>query len=623
MSGFAGLVRLEATAATDGVDRAAIARMAQAIAFRGPDGVKQEQRSGASFAFALLKRGPAPQDAEQPSSLDGQTWLIGDVRCDGRAQLLSKLEQHGGHVPSGATGNVTGERLLLQYFAAFGESGLPEILGDLSFAFWQEPERRLTAFRDLTGARPFFYASNGTMLAFSNTLQALLTLPWLSREFDEQFLGDFLLESPCFDQARTVYKQIRRLPAGHLLEYSRQGLTTRRIANMPVEEPLVLSPQQYVEEFRSLFTQAMRDQLPEIDATILLSGGLDSTTLTACAVSLRKSTPESPGLGLRAYTVDSRPLYSDEETGLASRLAAKFGIPCEVEHSGKVLPFTSGADLDEPLPEPALDPYALLYRFYFMQIAKSSRVVFSGTGGDELLRLQALPYLRYLRGKRGLLAPASALAKFVISQRKLPSIGAGIRTRFRSFFGRKPTPAAFPPWLNEAFSRRLDLPARWETLQSPLAAEHPSNPVAYAAVNDGSVSSILETYDAFWTGCPLEMRLPFIDRRLTRFLLRVPTIPWAMEKHLLRESQRGILPDEIRLRKKVPLPGDDMLLHREAGDWDPVPRGVPTDLVSSLVNWEQVISLIRQSTDETLHLHLRPVALDLWLKAVENNGRIQ
>jgi len=178
-------------------------------------------------------------------------------------------------------------------------AGLTGLAGDFSLILWNQQERKLIAFRDLTGSRPFFYSHADGIFMFGNTLQALLAAPWASRELDEVFLGDFLLGSPNHDLDRSVYKDIRRLPVGHLLQFSSHGITTRRIANMPVEEPLMLSEREYIEEFRRLFTQAVSDQLAPMSTTIMLSGGLDSTTLAACAVSLRKNLSPLSNVNLR------------------------------------------------------------------------------------------------------------------------------------------------------------------------------------------------------------------------------------------------------------------------------------------------------------------------------------
>jgi asparagine synthase (glutamine-hydrolysing) len=620
VSGFAGIVRIAGDSASLEMDRDAISRMAEAIAFRGPDALQRSELPGAMFSFSLLRTGPAPQASKQPCTVDGETWLVGDVRCDGRREILTRLAQHGGEISPEATS----EELLLQSYAKFAEAGLAEIAGDLSFALWNARDRTLAAFRDLTGARPFFYAESGRALIFSNTLQAMLAVPSVSRDLDLVYLGDFLLGAPYFDQASSVYQKIRRLPPGHFLEFSVRGLQTRRVANMPIEEPLARpSPNEYVEEFRRLFAQAVSDRLPEIDTTILLSGGLDSTSIAATAVAIRKKASTGLDLKLHAYSIDSQPLYQDQETHLASKFAASLAIPCEVFHSGHVLPFNDVDGRGTALAEPSFDPYAQFYNFYFRQVCKNSRVVFSGGGGDEVLRLQALAYLRYLRKKLGLAAVLGTLLRYTIKQRELPPIGTGMLAGMQASLGKKFYSPQFPPWFTAEFSRLIDLPSRWQAINAPAAVVHPSNPVAYSAVNDGSIAEVLETYDASWTNCALEVRSPFMDRRLTRFLLRVPAIPWAMNKQLLRAAQFGVLPDEIRLRKKCPLQGDDLLLQIAAGNWNPVPDDRPADPIRSLVDWPRLRQDLHRTPDISLHLHLRPVALALWLKGIENSNVIQ
>jgi len=313
VSGFAGIIRLESGVESTEVDSRAIEQMARAIAFRGPDALQQTLQPGASFAFSLLTTGPTPQESSQPCTLDGETWFLGEARCDGREELKRQLEQLGLQIAD----RTTSEQFVLHAFSKFGESGLPELHGDFSFALWNPRQRKIIAYRDLTGQRPFFYSSQSGVLVFSNTMQAVLSTSSASRELDEEFIADFLLGYPYRNPSRTVYRDIRRLPPGHVLEFSMTGFSVRRIANTPVEDVLVLKhDEEYVEEFRRLFTQAVRDQLPPIDTTILLSGGLDSTTLAACAVALRKQTTPGSDLSLRALSVDSRPVVKDTESDL-------------------------------------------------------------------------------------------------------------------------------------------------------------------------------------------------------------------------------------------------------------------------------------------------------------------
>src|SRR5262249_36750012 len=131
------------------------------------------------------------------------------------------------------------EELVLRFVARFGEEALPELDGDFSFVLWTPAAHRLVAYRDLTGSRPFFYSLRGGRIAFSNTLQALLAGGDVRRgAYDPDFLGNFLLGAPHREPERTVYADIRRLPAGHLLEFVQEGFAVRRIAHLRVEEPL-------------------------------------------------------------------------------------------------------------------------------------------------------------------------------------------------------------------------------------------------------------------------------------------------------------------------------------------------------------------------------------------------
>ncbi len=123
MSGFAGMVSTgDATP-----DANLLERMAAGLGFRGPDATQTCSQAGAGFCFTLLRSGPAPQSSEQPCSLDGRVWLLGDARLDGREDLRRELEQS---AESFAL-NATDEELILRAWRQWGEAGLARLLGDL------------------------------------------------------------------------------------------------------------------------------------------------------------------------------------------------------------------------------------------------------------------------------------------------------------------------------------------------------------------------------------------------------------------------------------------------------------------------------------------------------------
>ena len=613
MSGFAGMV------CTNGAttDLRLLERMAARLAFRGPDASQIWSRAGAGFCFTLLRTGPAPQSSEQPCTLDGRVWLLGDVRLDGREDLLRQLQRSDEPIPV----EVTDEELILHVWRRWGQDGLAKLEGDLSFALWDATERRLWCVRDLMGARPFFYAQSAGTLYFSNTLELLHEAPGVSSDLDPQFIGDFLLQEWCKDLTRTVYRDIHRLPPGHLLVYSEAELSVRCHTVFSVEEPLRLKrPEEFVEQFQELLEQAVRDRLPRGPCGIFLSGGLDSTSIAAVACKIAKN--DGSRGPLRAYTVDCRPLYDDEEGHLASLVAKKLGIDIEILSGATTLPYEGWEDLLPRTPEPCNDPFLLLGHRQYRQVQGHARVVLSGYGGDDILTGQAWPYLTYLFRHREFGTVLKEFGSYILKHRRIPPLRGGFRTRLRRWLGRKDPLSEFPPWLEPHFVEQQNLRGRWRELQESPKTDHPWHPIAFAGLSSKAWSNVLESEDSGWTGVPVEMRVPLFDRRLLRFLLRVPPVPWCMEKELLRESMRGMLPEEIRARPKTPVPEDSLQLFIESKQWSPVPPPEPAEDIRSFVDWAQLGTTLATAAGSTLWVALRPVSLCYWLKNVVNKARI-
>jgi asparagine synthase (glutamine-hydrolysing) len=614
VSGFAGIVRSEPSEQRSEADRLTLGKMARAIAFRGPDARQQWQHDGGSFAFSLLRTGPAPQEQAQPCSLDRETWFLGEARLDGREDLIRTLAGEGSELAL-----ATGEELVLRFVSRFGEAALPLLDGDFSFVLWNARTKRLIAYRDLTGSRPLFYALGGGKLSFSNTLEALLADPDVARdELDLAFVGDFLLGAPHQDLERTVYRDIRRLPAGYLLEFSPSGFGVRRIARLPVEDLLTFRRgEEAVEEFRRLFDRAVQDRLPAGAAALFLSGGLDSTSIAAAAGRLRSM---GALCELRAFHFDLQPIFADEEGTLAARCAEWLGLPLRNFHVGSFLPFD---DIEKSaLPEPGCSPYWAMHQFCFQQIANEARVVLTGDGGDEILSTPALPYLRYLSSRSHVFRSAGVLLGYLASRRKLPTLGAGIRSRLLRLLGRDEGRPVFPSWLTAEAERRFDLRSRFLEMTARPPSEHPFNPRAYALFNGQSFAQTMEDQDPLWTRVPVETRAPLLDRRLLRFLLRLPPVPWLMKKDVLRQANRGLLPDRIRLRPKVPVPVDPLVLQVASGRWRPeLPPA--RDPLNFFVDWPRLALALGRPPGLELYANLLPLGLALWLESVEKHQAIQ
>jgi asparagine synthase (glutamine-hydrolysing) len=606
MSGFAGMI------CTGGAmpDPYLLERMAAGLGFRGPDFTQIWSQAGSGFCFTLLRSGPAPQSSEQPCSLDGRMWLLGDVRLDGREELQREL----GWLDESVALNETDEELILRAWRQWGEEGLARLLGDFSFVLWDSAVRQLLCVRDLVGLRPFFFASSGEWFFFSNTLEVLRLAPGVSSTRDPQFIGDFLLQEWSADASRTVYKDIHRLPSGHRLKYSGEGLSVRRYTELPIEEPLWLKrPEEYVERFQYLLEQAVRDRLPEGPSAVFLSGGLDSTSVAALATKIARNSGKS-GL-LRAHTIDSRPLFEDEEGILASRMAQHLGIDIQIVSIGSCLPYEGWGESRLRTPEPIHDPFLALHQLQYRQVSSQARVAFTGYGGDDVLTGQAWPHLVYLLRRWHFATISKTFGSYVLKHKRIPPLRGGFRTRLRQWMGRTDPSAEFPPWLEPHFVEQYHVRERWLEQQRSPKISHPLHPIGYAGLSSESGSIIYETDDAAWTGVPVESRAPLLDLRMLRFLLRVPPVPWCIEKELLREAVRGILPEEIRSRPKTPLLFEPINSFVEKHRWSPLPLPEPPSEIRTYVDWQKLGATLGTATSSTLRIGLRPVSLSYWLES--------
>lgn len=609
MSGFFGLLRQDG----ETIERKLLEAVAQELSVRGPDGTGIWSLGGVGGCFTFLRTGPAKQSEQQAVKLGDRYWLTGDVRLDARRELLDQLFEGEGKL----TQDLTNEELLLLAWSKWGAECLERVIGDFSFALWDEDEHCLWCARDFSGARPFYYALVGGVLCFSNTLQVLLKVPKVSAQLDDSFVGDFLLEGWCADLTRTVYRDIRRLAPGHLLKYSQGQVTVTRFLKLPIEEPLHLKgPEEYIEAYRELLTQAVNDRLPE-SAALYLSGGLDSSSVSAIAARLAAERGHLEKL--KAFTISWEPLFSDDEASFAKLTAKELGIAHEVVQDPDVLPYGNGATEPEATPEPNHDMFFERSQRRSRKIASFSRVVLTGDGGDDVLAGQAWPYLAYL-GKRGEWGGiVKRFGGYIRTHGQTPPLRAGFRSKVKSWLSAKNKFADYPRWLNDEFEGRLQLRQRWLDLQGRRQVyEHPVHPAAYASLHAGYWSSVLESEDPGWTRIPLETRAPLLDLRLLRFLLRVPPVPWCAHKELSRRAMAGYLPEAVLRRAKTPLPRDPLQVCREKERWRPTPVKKPAEHIYQYVNWQEWSATLTHDKGSLSWVNLRPMTLALWLKGIEN-----
>ncbi|MBB4636170.1 asparagine synthase-related protein [Longimicrobium terrae] len=603
MSGIAGFV----SAAGD-ADAGVLARMAAALAFRAPDGTAVRAAGRAGLAHAALRTGDAGEaDDRQPFSVDGQRWIVADARIDARGDLVRALRAGGIHTSA----DRPAAELILHAVQLWGDGAPEHLLGDFAFVVWDVPRQRLFCARSPFGFKPFYYADAPDALVFSNTPDCVRVHPGVAAGLDEEWIADFLVHGESQSATATIHAAIRQLPAAHTLVAENGRVRIHRFWSLPERsEPLHLKPAEYAERFRALLRDAVADRLPAERASLLLSGGRDSTALAAVWRELADRGDTSAEL--RGYTAHHARLMPDQEPAFSAMAALALGIPHALLAVDEYGPFDRWNAAELYRPQPAASPLLAIEADQYAQAAAHSRVLLTGQGGDALLRESTSRLTRLVVAGHPLRAAAEAAA-YVRWNGRLPR--PGIRT-WRA--GPYRPAADAPAWVDADFARRVNLPARLDAWAAQFHNPPPHNLRPEAAEQlSGALWPVLGAlWDPGSTGVLIEPRHPLFDLRLVAFVLSIPPAQWYNDKGLLRIAMRDRLPAPLLNRPKTPVADDPLAVRfRARGDgWLRGLRAGPN--VAPWVNLARVPALTGGTSAEAsgrLDADLRPLALSLWL----------
>jgi asparagine synthase (glutamine-hydrolysing) len=607
MSGIVGMVNGDGT----WIDPEVLEQMTGFLAFRGPDAQVTWVDGSVGLGHALLRTTEESERERQPCSLDGKVWITADARIDDRENLVGKLAGRGRE----ATLAVSDVELILHAYHAWDENCVEHLLGDFAFAIWDGRELRLFCARDHFGVKPFFYAVVGNSLIFSNTLNCVRLHPNVSDRLNERAIGDFLLFGWNQDAAISVFADVQRLPAAHVLTWSAQGLRLRRYWKLPTDGDIRYRREaDYVEHFKDLLRRSVEDRLRTKRVAIFMSGGLDSSAVAATA---RKLTSAGNNLDLRAYTVVYDELIPDVERHYSGLVGRALDIPIAYQVADGYRLYERQDQEDLHTPEPLHDALSLVTADQYPQIAAHARVVLSGDGGDPAFLGSSEYALNLLKiGRLGRLAVDMWRC---LAHGRLPKVG--FRARLRRWLG-KTWAYPYPNWVNTDFEAEFGLRARWQQMNSPVPQTHPRRPEAYESLTHSYWSQmIFENSEPGVTRFPFEIRYPFFDVRLLTFVLAIPALPWCDHKELLRCALSGLLPDTIRLRPKTPLQGDPVRARICRDDYGWLDRFESSPGLERFVDRERLPRVAGETDSERFLLNTRPYCLNNWPRLAVSSPR--
>jgi asparagine synthase (glutamine-hydrolysing) len=601
VSGIVAIVRTDGVAISPDL----VQTLTASLASRGPDARASRCDGPAALGHTLLHTGPISDHDCQPLTLDGRSWIVADGRIDARSEVIAMLERDTRQLLPAASD----AELILRAYMKWGTACVERLLGDFAFAIWDASTRRLFCARDHLGVKPLYYAQIGAWLVVSNAIECLRHHPDVSDELDDLAVADFLLFGHKTDHAATTFRDIRRLPPAHTLIWSREtGASVRRYWELPIDEPIYVRDADYVDELVDVMNQAVADRLRTDRVGIFFSGGIDSTALAATAVRQINSSAIDP---VRAFSFVYDSVIEDDERTYATAAARHLAIPCQYYIVDRFAGWPDSSVVNTP--EPLLTPGEATARdCCHADMAAHSRIAFLGEGPDNAMLYEWRPYLAYLTrtGRWGRMAVDAM--KFLGHHRRPPLLS----TIFRRRTGIDDVTASLPPWVAPALAQRFRLADRMREVMRVGDSHHPVRPIAYFSLQMPLWHTIFDSLDPSYTGMPLEVRHPYLDIRVLRFLLRLPVVPWCRGKYLLRYAFRDVLPATVLRRPKTPLSGHPTHEQVRRHGLPPVritPRlelyGVPARLADNAM------------TPSGAEAALRLVTFSHWLSHLESQNR--
>jgi asparagine synthase (glutamine-hydrolysing) len=559
MCGIAGWANLDSKETLQNTDEAVLHSMCERMKHRGPDseGLWTDEAVALGMrrlSIIDLHTGEQPVYSEDKSIvvvMNGELYNFKEVR--------SELERRGHKFET-----QTDTEILPHLYEEYGEAMLERINGMFAFALWDKRKQKLLLARDRFGEKPLYYGVFDGKLIFASEPKVLLENPHVKAEINTDALRQYL----SFDYVpapHSIYKGISKLPAAHLLILEKDEIRTRRYWNLSFHKngntPTV---KEAAEHLKELLADSVRMRLAaDVPLGILLSGGVDSSTIAAFATQFSTEKVKTFSIGFEEDSFD--------ESKFARQVAAHLGT----EHYEKKLSVEKAADLiseigtwlDEPMSDGSLLPTFLLSRF----VRKYVTVALGGDGGDEIFAgypmyfghkmarvYDSIP--RILRS--GLIEPFvnnlpvsnknlsfDYKAKRFVAASKYDTV-----TRHHSWFGSFSIDGQ-----NDLLSRDIlaetsgDIYKGAKDLLKITDAQDEIEQMQFLDMNFYMAEDILTKVDRASMAVSLEVRAPFLDPRIAEYAASLPLeykLRGSKGKYILKKAVEDLLPKTILQRPK-------------------------------------------------------------------------
>jgi asparagine synthase (glutamine-hydrolysing) len=603
------------------LDGQALRKLGSALAQIGPDGQSLFLRPPVGMIFCAFHTGRESRRIPQPVSMTEGVTLTWNGRLDNRGDLERELADALPETPREVD-------LVVAAYRRWGIEGFSRLIGDFSLALWDPADQFLVLACDAFAVRPLYYFVGRDFLFWSSRARAVLAAAGLAPEVDEEFVASFFTCSR--PSVHSPFRAVQMLTPGSVLAVRGERTELKRIWSPdPGREIRYHSDSEYEEHFRTLFREAVACRLrAEGPVYSDLSGGLDSSSIVCVADEIfGAGEAAAPDLRTVSWVYDESKT-SDERSyiRLVEEKRGRQGLYISDEEH----PMLSRIP-DSYRPDYPHGQLAFLARNDFLatnMAREGARVLLRGMGGDHVLAggagpmpLEVADHLtrgRFGKALRSCLIWSHAVRQpwhSVLLQGGIhPLLPHSLRPQTKGTY-------VLEGWFDPAFAKRMDLAGRIFGVEDDVGFRRPSARERYVGIREGSRDIGWEFFTT--SGC-VEVRFPFLDRRLVEFLLAIDVgqlFRPGETKSILRRSLGGTLPEKIRLRRSKAGP-DEALYRACLREWSWLAIYVADARVCAYgfvnpASFSETLRRMRHGIQVATPQLLRTLCLEFWLRSLE------
>ena len=536
------------------VSRDILKRMTASLKHRGPDeeGFFIDQQPGVGLGHRRLSIIDLKTGKQPMSNTEKDIWIVFNGEIYNFPELKEELQRKGYHFRT-----TSDTEVIIYLYEENGEKAFARLNGIFAFSIYDKRKKCVILVRDHFGVKPLYYTLSNGRLLFGSEIKAIFQDPSVKKEFDYEAFNSFLTfrynPSP-----QTIFKNVKKLLPGHYLKITSEGsIELKSYWEYIPKTNSAISEGEAIEEYQRLLNNAVRRQMiSDVPLGLLLSGGVDSAVI---GYLMQKKVSKK----IKTFTIGF-PGKGDYNELDDARKSANF---IDSEHYDITITQTEYLDFfyksfyhtEEPIAE------ATIPALYYVSklAAQHLKVVLAGQGADEPLagyhRYIGARYISKYAGALKMLPFKTIAALLPRNERvKRAAYISQFSTELQRFLGVYTifTPIQKEHLLKADVKKHLHNAdeALVERLYSQTSELKDSlSKILFIDTRMSLSDNLLLFNDKITMANSLEMRVPFLDIELVKFLESLPSsfkLKGLNRKYIHKKAVEKWLPKEIIYRKK-------------------------------------------------------------------------